>query len=203
MKCLPKFSAIFLAALLVMGFAGQRALRADNAPPPTRLAVINLVKAFEALTEKTDGDHEIAEIVQKITDERTAREKEVKGLQDELKAYHEGSKEFDDTSEKLMSKSIEYDAFVRFSDQKIMLEQRVRTAAIYRKMNAALSDYSKANGIALVLVQDDMDVNARSQQELLQKITLRKVIYADPSLDITDRLVDKMNDDYKLHGSSH
>ena len=110
-----------------------------------------------------------------------------------------GKDDLKDASERLLKKGMEVETFARFQQQKLILERRIKTASLYRRINAAVEQYSKANGIALVLVTDDADIaGARTTEELLSRITIRKVIYAHESLDISDKIIEKMNTEYKL-----
>ncbi len=190
------------AAVSVPHAAAQAAApTAPAAPPPTRIATINIVNVFNSLNQKKDGDREIELLAQDLTKQRTAKEDEVKALQQELKeAYNPDSAIYKETQDKLLLKAMELSAFQQYMEQKVTLEQRSRTIVIYRAINDAIKTYAQANGIALVLVADDADLSdARTPGELLSRITVRKVIYAVPELDITAAIIDRMNTDYKLH----
>ncbi len=192
---------IVLAAALLLTAGLVRIAAADNtsAPPPTRLATINIVHVFDALNEKVAGDSEIEQLNKDLTDQRRKIEESIEKIKGEMKDYKAESPEFKDASERLLKKGMEVETFARFQQQKLLLERRIKTASLYRRINAAVEQYSKANGIALVLVTDDADIaGARTTEELLSRITIRKVIYAHESLDISDKIIEKMNTEYKL-----
>lgn len=172
--------------------------RAADEPPPVRIAVVNIVKVFNALDAKKSGDTDFELIGKQLEKERTTREDELGNLKREQQSYNPDSQEFRDTSEKMMKKAMELESFTRYMREKMLLEGRIRTAALYRSMNKAIEDFSKANGIGLVLSMDELDFrDIRSQEELMSKIAVRKVIYAHDSYDITKKIIDKMNSDAK------
>jgi len=195
MRTTATVSVLALAMLLVLGST----VRADN-PPATKLAVVNIVSVFKGLDAKKAGDAEIDVLGKKLEDERRAKQDELESMKKEMEGYNHASDLFRDMQDKLFKKAMELEAFSHYIEQKLLMEQRVRTAAIYKSMNDAIEGYSKANGIALVLVVEDASMSdARTPQDLLSKITVRKVMYADSSLDITAALIEKMNSEGKRH----
>lgn len=184
--------AVLLPALVV-----SSASRAAD-PAPTRIGVVNIVKLFNSLDAKMAGDAEIENLGKNLNAQRQELEDELNRLKQELTQYKVDSDIYKETSEKLLKKGMELQSFSQYMEQKILLETRIRTAALYRAMNNAIADYAKSQGFGLVLASDDPDLSqARTQAELLSKITIRKVIYAHDSLDITKAIVDKMNSENK------
>jgi Skp family chaperone for outer membrane proteins len=190
-----------LLAVTLLGVAlsvSMSSAPAANEPPPVRIAVVNIVTVFNKLDVKKAGDSEIELLGKKLEDERRGKEDELTNLKKEVLSYDVNSPEYKDTQEKMIRKAMDLQSFSRYMEQKVLLETRLRTAAIYRSMNKAIADFSREKGIGLVLATDDPDLsNARSQEELLAKITVRKVIYFHESFDITNAIVDKMNTDAK------
>jgi len=199
------FTAVALLVALTAVFSlryasAQATVPTPAAPPPTRIATINIVNVFNSLNQKKDGDSEIEIMATDLQKRRAALEDEVKKLQEEIKSYNKDSAIFKETQEKLLLKAMEVSTFQQFMEQKLTLEQRTRTIVIYRAINDAIKNYAVANGIAIVFVADDPDLSdARTPSELLSRITVRKVIYSHPDLDITAQIIDRMNTDYKLH----
>ena len=198
MRFMPTTATLSVLAL-ALTLALSSAARADN-PPATKLGVVNIVKVFQGLDAKKSGDAEIDVLGKKLEDERHAKQDELESMKKEMEGYNHSSDLFRDMQDKLFKKAMELEAFSHYIEQKLLMEQKVRTAAIYKSMNEAIEAYAKANGIALVLVVEDASMSdARTPQDLLSKITVRKVMYADPSLDITAPLIEKMNSDAKHH----
>jgi Skp family chaperone for outer membrane proteins len=187
--------AMFVAAVSMGQTAG-------TAPPPTKLAVVNIVHLFDSLDQKADADGEItktrnaiAEKTRKMTDEVTKLDNELK----DPKLFAAGSAEYKKMQDDLLQKSMELQVYTQVSQQQLFLELRLKTMELYNKMNAAIEAHAKANGIALVFVTDDLNLtNTRSQQELQAMVSMRKVVYAHPNFDITNAIIERMNTDYKL-----
>jgi len=199
-KISKMISAAALAAAVLTGVSVMQAqTAAQNSPPPTRVATINIVSVFDRLNEKKGADADLEVLGKRLDDKRKQLEQELDRLRQELKDYKPESDVFRETNENMLKKAMELRAHGEYMEQKLQMEQRVRTGQVYRHIVSAIEAYSKQNGIIMVLVADDIDIaGSRSQAELLTKIAMRKVVYAHESLSITNPLVEKMNSEFKL-----
>ena len=194
---------IGLAAVLMLTVGLFRMSSGQTAaPPPTRLAVLDIVKVFDSLNEKVQTDQEMTNKGKEVTEQKRKYDEALTKLAAQLKDFKPESQEFKDVSDELLKKGMEARSYAEYSQQRQLLDRRTKTAQIYKRINDAVAAYSQANGIALVLVTDEPNVGgARSEEELLSRITVRKIVYAHPSLDISQAIIDKMNSEYKLGGS--
>ncbi len=193
---IASLAALFLTSGILLTL---RSARAED-PKPTQLAVVNIVKVFASLNEKLDGDKEIEELGKKINDERRKREDDIQKLTDALKnpMFSANSPELKKMQDDLLDATVDYQAFLGKSETRLLMMQRIKTAGIYRSINAAVEKYSKAKGIAMVFVYDDIDLNAKDMRELTSKIAMRKILYVHPNFDITNQIIESMNADYRL-----
>ena len=63
-------------------------------------------------------------------------------------------------------------------------------------VETACKEYGKKNAYTLILKEDDLDLEKSAMAELKFKVALRKVLYADPSIDITDAMIKLVNQNY-------
>ncbi|HVX86241.1 MAG TPA: OmpH family outer membrane protein [Phycisphaerae bacterium] len=172
-------------------------------PPPTRIAVINLAQVFDKLDEQSANSADLDKLTKQLNDEQSSRKDQLTKLSNDLSSptypFKAGSPEYKKAQDDLLQKSMELEAFSNMAQQKITLETRDRMIRLYTHIQDAVNTYCKANGIALLLVQDDANLStAKTPQDLLGRIMNRKVIYADPGFDITQKLVAQMNADYRM-----
>jgi outer membrane protein len=187
------------AAMSPASSRGQAAPAAAN-PPPTKLAVVNIVRLFEDLLEKSAADASIDKMRREFADQAQKQQKTIEDLQKQFEnpPFKTNSPEYKAMQDDLLMKGMQLQSFSQFAQNKLFMERRIRTADIYSKMNAAVEEYAKANGIALVFVADDLNVGAAKTEEQLQAmVTLRKLVYFHPSFDITVAIRNKMNGEYK------
>jgi Skp family chaperone for outer membrane proteins len=197
-----------MATALIVTLAGAMFLGQSAPPPagpaPTKLAVVNIIQLFDSLDERADGEAAIRALKDSYTNEVNKRQDQLKELNAQLSGspmFKPGSDEYRKLQDDVLQKSYDLKAYTQMSQDKLFMEQRMRTAALYRKMNDAIAAYSQANGIALVFAADDLDLaSANSQQELQAMVTVRKLLYFHPGFNITKYIIEKMNTEYKLGG---
>ncbi len=189
-----------LSALVLATALGQAARPATH----NAMAVINISKVFTSLNEKLHDDSDIDAMAKKINDEKAKRDTELDNLKQQLQGntlFKEDSPEFLKMQDDALQKSMEMDAFLKVSQAKLLMEQRLRTVQIYKAINDAVKRYAEDNGIGIVLVSDEVDFsNVPTTEAVQQKIALRKVMYSHPDFDITQKVIEKMNGEYKLNG---
>ncbi len=174
---------------------------AANTPAPNRLAVVNLIQLINSLDEWAAYNQDAKKMQDGYNDELKSREKAIKEMEAELQTptlFKKESAEYKKMEDDYLMKSMDYQTFTSFVQQKMLLELRLKTSAIYKKIDSSIAAYSQANGIALVFLAEDQPpfASVRSPQELSSLVTARKVLYAHPDFDITKKLVEKMNTDY-------
>jgi Skp family chaperone for outer membrane proteins len=201
----PRSLLITAMAAMTLAFAAVRFAPAQAAPSPapTRIAVINLAQVFDKLDEQAANTAQLDKITAQLNDEQSKRKDELTKLSGELSSpnypFKPGSDEYKKAQDNVLQKSMELEAFSNMAQQKIALETRDRMIRLYTHIQDAVNQYCKANGIALLLVQDDANLSsAKTPQDLLGRIMNRKVIYADPGFDITQKLIAQMNADYRM-----
>jgi Skp family chaperone for outer membrane proteins len=208
MKLAPR--SLFMA-VLVCGLAGGMFTTmtkaqstppapAANNPPPTKLAVVNIVDLFDNLTEKKAADDGIDQMKKGYEEENRQLTAKLQVAKDNLpKTFKPGTVEFRKAQDDLLRMAVELQISTQVNQQKLFMELRLRTADIYNKINQSVAAYAQANGIALVFVADNPSVeNASTQEQLQAMVTVRKVLYAHPSFDITTAILQKMNTEYEL-----
>jgi Skp family chaperone for outer membrane proteins len=168
--------------------------------PPTKLAVVNIVDLFEHLKEKTAADDAIDAMKKNFEKESRAKQAELDLAADNLdKTYKRGTEAYRKAQEDLLRRAAQKKAEDQVNQELLFNELRVRTADLYRKICDAVTDYAQANGIALVFVADNPNLEGvRSQEQLQAMVTVRKVLYADSNYDITKAILTKMNTEYEL-----
>jgi Skp family chaperone for outer membrane proteins len=208
MKLAPQtwWSAVVTVALA--GVVLAAAVRAQTPPaapatsrlPPTKLAVVNIVDLFGDLKEKTAADDAIDAMKRSFEQESRKKDSELDLAAKNLEStYRRGTDAYRKAQEDLLRRKAQKDTEDRVNQELLFMELRVRTADLYRKINEAVADFAHANGIALVFVADNPNLEGvRSQEQLQAMVTVRKVLYADPSFDITKQVTAKMNTEFEL-----
>jgi Skp family chaperone for outer membrane proteins len=205
MKILQKALAGAVAGLVALSaaqFVPTAAAQAQgqSASRPMVLAVVNLAQVFDRLNEKADNAQELDRLTDQLNKEQSKRKDEIDRLTKNLDlTFKAGSPEYQAAQDDILQKAMQFQAQGQFAQQKLAMEERIRYVRLYTNVVKAVTEYAKATGIVMVFSADDADfTGARTREDVLNRIATRKVIYADPAYDITGKIIEKMNTEYRV-----
>ena len=153
-----------------------------------------LVKGYNRMKVEQDAGIKIRE---QLRQEDAARRDEINGLAGKLQQHTPDSDAYKKTDAELRQKKAALDTWWRLKQEELIDEDARIMRGIYLDVEAAAMDYGKKNAYTLILKEDDLDISKAGVNELQFRVALRKVLYADPSTDITDALVKTLNEKYK------
>jgi Skp family chaperone for outer membrane proteins len=183
MKLLPAF----LALVLVLPAA------ADGT---SKEAVVNIRNAFNTLDE-------IKEFTTVLEEEKKSQMTELEKIEKEIKEK-EKLRDTPGITQKLriaiqteiVQLQAKYDFQVKAWNELIKLRLDEGIAQAYNKIVEETAAYAKANGILIVHRVEDGPMDAKDGPAVDAKIAQRAVIYVDPALDITAKIVAALNEKY-------
>jgi Skp family chaperone for outer membrane proteins len=168
------------------------------APAPTKAAVCDLFVILKNYDRGNDLKKELKARIDKITAEGDKRGKEITKIQDTLEELKPGSKEYDAQLNKMTQLTIDRQAFLNYQDELAKRETYRYTKEVYQDVLDAVEKVAKERGYQLVLFKESANLTSRTYDELLEQIARRKVLYSDPSLEITDDVLKRLNRDYAV-----
>lgn len=185
------------AAVVGLGFASVQANRLLKGTP-TAVAIVEVQRVIDSLKEKVAIEAQMQQHNEQVQKEKTDRERAVKQMQDELQLLTPGTENHRKKLEAAERAVIELNAWLQFENNKLVRERGTQIEALYQKMLKATADVAKSNGYQIVLFgEGPADFRAENPQQLSTLIQIRKVIWYDPALDITDMVTQKMNNDFQ------
>jgi Skp family chaperone for outer membrane proteins len=197
-RTLPLVLALTAAALALVAFV--RPLPARAAAEPTSnsgIAVIDVEKVFNALVERNDMQQQLQAYLTQLNDE-------LKKLDGEAKAAFETARALPDGAEKnsAVQKAIEMQATAQARKQVFEALADRRQSESFRQLFAKISaggrKIAETRGLNLVIATDEnvsVPVGA-SSTDVQRVISLKRIVYASPTLDITDALIQLLNSEY-------
>jgi len=163
----------------------------------TRVAVCDVAAVFNKYDKATDLTDKFNARRDKIKAEDDSRGKEMSDLEAKLKPLQEGSAVFEETFAKLQKLDVDRQAWRKTQESSIVREHRMLTEQMYEEIVKVIADLAKEQGFDLVVYRDNIDLASQTTSELLAKIAQRKVLYNDPSLDLTQAVLERANAAYK------
>ncbi|MEM7629607.1 MAG: OmpH family outer membrane protein [Planctomycetota bacterium] len=185
---------------LVATLAAALGVSAARRPPaqPTAVAVVDLVQVLEGLSERTDLERNLErelearrQQIQEINNQMQTVQADLETLGREAPGYREKLRE-------LFELRAVGEARTQAINQIVSIEKGAVFRELYEKIEAAIAEISARDGYDAVLLNDStfpIPQNA-TDIDVERAILSRSVLYAHPSVDITDTLVAYMNNQY-------
>ena len=186
-------------ALAWNGLSPRATANAITMAPPTTTSVISLRGALEKLDERVVREEELKSEIEK-------REKVIKDLQEELENLAAlldemvpGSDERAEKLEEAVRLQVQIEFETNFANRMLGQQRTEMQLALFNKIREATKAYAAGEGWDIVLVTDhESEIpNGLAPNEVNGAILSRRVIHASPSVDITDEVAQRMNNEFK------
>ena len=166
------------------------------------IATVDLSSVFEGLTQRADADLHLGQMAERNRLERDRRAGEIEALRSQHRDTVDPATR-QELEERIALASIEYATWVRFTNQKTDVEQSLVLQDLYRAVKQAAAELARSEGYDLVVVDDSLrqlrmsaDSAISREEQVRQQIGSRRLLFADPGLDVTDDLIATMNRAY-------
>ena len=184
-------------AVALIGFVGARATGVLQAQP-TSVAAVDTSRLFDQLTEKEDFDAELNTSRDQLRGEAANKQREAQELQADLDLLAPGTPAYQQKEEELSKKALENNVWGQFEQAKLNKMAGLRIENLYRKALDAVALIAEESGYDVVIAKEaPPKFQYENLQQLLAKISLRKSLYTSETIDITDQVIQRMNNEYK------
>lgn len=187
---------VFAAAFTAVAFAGRAAM------PPSApvIAVLDLEEALNGMNERTDKEAALKAQVDEAKKRLETMESDFKEEQERVKQMPTSPTK-DSSLKGLRERAVRYE-FEKQYNEKLFIESKADMLRdLYLKMSLAAGDMAKASGWTMVLASDQKAQIPRADFEGVQRaITLKRMLYVDPQMDVTADLITRMNNEYAAGG---
>lgn len=197
---MPTRARTIVLFAITAAVAAALGVSAARRPPaqPTAVAVVDLVAVLEGLNERADLERNLERELetrrQQIQDVNT----QIETVQADLETLAAGSDERREKARELFELQAIGEARARAINQIVSIEKGAVFRELYEKIEEAIAELSQRDGYDAVFLNDatfPIPTNA-SDIDVERAILSRSVLYAHPSVDITDSLVAFMNNQY-------
>lgn len=165
---------------------------------PTRIAVVNIPVISEKYTKTKDLEASFDARRKELNNQRDAQRNKIERLQRSLREeLKPGTDTFIQRQKELVMAEAEMQWFV--DSESIKVERGLAEAlrGIYQDIQTIVREVASDSGIDVVLSSDLLPNSLpESSAQMRQQILLQKVVYFNPRLDITDKVVTRLNAKY-------
>lgn len=177
--------------------AGQTVASATSG---TQVAVVDLVTVF--------NEYELTKTLnERMTDlEAALRTEDQKWVADidaatkSAAAFNPGTAERTQKDKDLFTKKVEYQVWKGTKQDEVGQQHLAWVTVTYAYVEAEVAAIAKARGIQLVITREDLDTSITDSKIMQKQIVGRKVIYSDPSVDITKVVLTNLNAGFQKNG---
>lgn len=192
-------SVVACAALagvaLTAGYAGAN-FRRPAPPSAPVIAVIDLESAFNQLAERTDMEAQLKA-------QRDELQNRLQTLADEAKSKGNEADQLSGPAKTTKLREAR-DAAIRaefegqFSQKKLDETRGELRRELYMKIVDAVQKLAQQNNYALVMASDEsVKIPLADPETVARAISFKRMLFVDKALDITNEVVNTMNNDYK------
>ena len=183
----------YCAIALVLA-AGPQFARAE-----TKAAVVNVAGVSEKYAKTADLEAQFDAVRRKLNQERDAMKEKIekanRSLQEELKP---GTDEYRARRKQIALMEAELQWFVESEGQKVEKALAESLRSIYGDIQAVVREIAQEKKLDIVLAADLLPAETPdSATQVRQHILLQKVLYWNPSVDLTDEVISRLNTRYK------
>jgi len=180
--------------IVVVWFWGSKSGAAPKARPgPTRVAVVNVYKVFNEYQRSKDMNRELTRLRDELQGQRKQMSDRVEALIAEIKNFKPDSKDYRERRRELMELQIKRKTHGQVGQEEIRQQMRIMTEEVYKEIISVVEAIAKETGYDLVLSRG-VDQTKREEVPIL----LRKVLYASESIDLTEPVLQRLDQNYKL-----
>lgn len=194
--------AMAVAAALAIGSWRSEVAAQAASGGPLPVAVIDMVKVFN----ECDQWKAIKDLLEKKTQQHNAeaekRKEEITAKTAELDAYHPDKPEWAKCREEVARLRISAGVWAELQKNRFDQLQKQWVDRNYADISKAVAQVAQKRGLALVLVRDEIQTDAKDYNQMFAQILNRKVVYHSAGIDITEEVMKLHNEQFKLRGGA-
>lgn len=192
-RIIVPISIVAAAALWAAGIANK----------PSVIACVDLEKIYRSIDQLKAAEAkgsslraELQSTIDKLSDE-------LRSMQEELESFQPGSAAHNEAMNKTILRSGDLAAMQDYAELKMESERANAVREAYLTIRTTCAAVAAEQGIDVVLIDDTIPpVNPTNLEGTMQQINGRRMLYSNPTLDISDLLIERMNAQFRAANPS-
>jgi Skp family chaperone for outer membrane proteins len=192
---------IMLTAVVASTVVAWDAVAGRASVPPTVMGTIDLPRVLEALDEWKAEVTRSTAAGESFQAELIKRRDNLDALAADLDDFVVGTKQYEGAEHAIKKASIDLRAFMSLADLREARTKQRAILRIYNHIREGTSAVSQQEGYGIVLMDDSAIPISEESSDVLGDISARRVLYASPTLDVTDAIILHLNSQWQAaHG---
>ena len=207
-KSTAKLTGIMVAVALATTFAYQAMATRSLFMAPTTVVVVDLPAVLGGLQQRSAAETELAAMGERIKAEGEKWQAELEAMNTQFEEIPETDIAARDALEdKFARKALEFQEWQRYKAEQADIEKSLLMQDLYRQIREAISEMAEIEGYDIVLMDDSeqeliLNPEARISRDgqVRQQIRSKRVLFSKPAVDITEELIERMNNEFAAGG---
>ena len=162
-----------------------------------RVACLDVVTIFSQYDRQKDLTEEMRVINQEMQDEEQRRRGQIDSLQATLDAMSPDDSTMVKRQREMLQMQIDYKNWGELMQVDMAREVGLWTRQIYNEIMDATEEHAQRQGFDIVLYKDQPELVGFDPDAIRDQIRSRKLLYYNPTVDITQTVLDKLNANYR------
>ena len=164
---------------------------------PTVTVSVDFEKVFSSLEERAFEEAKVQAIIEEMNADIERRRQEIADYDQEFELYEQGSDKWHELLQQQQLKVLEYQAQVEYGNLRKNRELSKGTRLVYEHIRQASAELAEQNGWDYVIVNDTAIAFPEGDDvDMGLEISSRRILFANPALDVTDALIEYMNNSF-------
>ena len=184
-----------IALALAVGVGPAYALLSMTPIRPAVIAFVDLQKVFNLSDKRAEAQAELEALGQKLDDQVETLRQEIKTLQADLELLVPGTPKHDEAEKTVVAAAADLLALIEFKAAKLDAKTAQSRTQVYDEIVLAAVEFAEQHDIDFILTDDSiLELRPGTDVQVVQQMSLRRVVYANPEFDITDELIAWINE---------
>lgn len=123
--------------------------------------------------------------------------KEIEKLQEMEKQFKPGSDKHKEIQIALSTKDIEMKSFLHTEQNRLKEIAEKLGGELLNNIEAVIKNYGRKEGYTLIIKKEEMPVQNQDWMQLRNYVSRKSVMYYSTDIDLTDKIVKELNENYK------
>jgi Skp family chaperone for outer membrane proteins len=164
-------------------------------PGSVMVATTDLERVFNGIDRLKKAEAQLEQKLKPFRDQADALKLEAEKLRMDVDSLAPGTKMHEEAQKKLSRKAWEFRAQVDFINARLDAARGEARSGLFQDIQAAAGDFCREQGIDLLVADDSgLPVQPGNDIQVVQQLALRRVVYSNPAMDVTDALIKWINE---------
>jgi Skp family chaperone for outer membrane proteins len=162
-----------------------------------RVACLDVIKIFNEYERQKELTEEMRAVEQEMQNEIERRRGQIDTLQATLDAMSDSDPAKFKRQREMFQLQLDYKNWAELMQADMAREVGLWTRKIYNEVRAAAEEIALRDGYDMVFYREGPELVGYDPEAVRDQIRSRKLIYASPTVNVTQAVLDKLNADYR------